>query len=179
MAKARVLAVDDQRYFREWIEGLLSEEGYDVQTAASGENAFSILLPEMERGRIASDEIAALGRIRIDSEHEVELVHVPSLPRFAPFWARAAHGALGTIFLMSGLVGEAASRLAPMMEAVQALPRSRVFHAVLLGKGDRLSPDELHENLSLIDEASLFLIPLETSKDPASLLSRLFARMVP
>ena len=43
MAKARVLAVDDQRYFRELIEGLLSDEGYEVQTASSGEEALHIL----------------------------------------------------------------------------------------------------------------------------------------
>jgi two-component system cell cycle response regulator len=43
MPKARVLAVDDQRYFRELIEGLLSEEGYEVQTASSGEEAIHIL----------------------------------------------------------------------------------------------------------------------------------------
>ncbi len=55
----------------------------------------------------------------------------------------------------------------------------RLFHAVLLGKGDRVSADELRENLTLIDDASLFLIPLETSKDPATLLGRLFARIVP
>jgi len=39
MAKARVLAVDDQRYFRELIEGLLAEGGYAVQTASSAEEA--------------------------------------------------------------------------------------------------------------------------------------------
>ena len=43
MAKARVLAVDDQRYFRELIEGLLTDEGYEVQTASSGEEALHIL----------------------------------------------------------------------------------------------------------------------------------------
>ena len=43
MSKARILAVDDQRYFRELIEGLLEDEGYDVQTAASGEEALHIL----------------------------------------------------------------------------------------------------------------------------------------
>jgi FixJ family two-component response regulator/GGDEF domain-containing protein len=43
MAKARVLAVDDQRYFRDLIEGLLSEEGYAVQTAASAEDALHLL----------------------------------------------------------------------------------------------------------------------------------------
>jgi len=43
MAKARVLAVDDQRYFRELIAGLLRDEGYEAETAASGEEALRIL----------------------------------------------------------------------------------------------------------------------------------------
>lgn len=43
MAKARILAVDDQRYFRELIEGLLDDEGYTVQTTSSGEEALHIL----------------------------------------------------------------------------------------------------------------------------------------
>jgi diguanylate cyclase (GGDEF)-like protein len=47
MPRGRVLAVDDQRYFRELIDGLLREEGYEVETAASGEEAIHLL----ERGR--------------------------------------------------------------------------------------------------------------------------------
>jgi DNA-binding response OmpR family regulator len=43
MAKARILAVDDQRYFRELIAGLLAEEGYATETASSGEEALRIL----------------------------------------------------------------------------------------------------------------------------------------
>jgi diguanylate cyclase (GGDEF)-like protein len=43
MGKARILAVDDQRYFRELIAGMLAEEGFDTQTAASGEEALHIL----------------------------------------------------------------------------------------------------------------------------------------
>jgi DNA-binding response OmpR family regulator len=43
MGKARVLAVDDQRYFRELIEGLLCDAGYDVDTASSGEEALQLL----------------------------------------------------------------------------------------------------------------------------------------
>ncbi len=43
MPKARVLAVDDQRYFRELIEGLLADEGYEVVTASSGEEALHVL----------------------------------------------------------------------------------------------------------------------------------------
>jgi diguanylate cyclase (GGDEF)-like protein len=43
MPKGRILAVDDQRYFRELLEGLLTEEGYEVITAASGQEALRIL----------------------------------------------------------------------------------------------------------------------------------------
>jgi two-component system cell cycle response regulator len=43
MPRARVLAVDDQRYFRELIEGLLTDEGYEVITASSGEEALHVL----------------------------------------------------------------------------------------------------------------------------------------
>jgi hypothetical protein len=49
----------------------------------------------------------------------------------------------------------------------------------MLSSGERLSPDELRDNLSLIDEASLFLMPIEPGKDPSSLLRSLFARIVP
>jgi two-component system cell cycle response regulator len=43
MSKARILAVDDQRYFRELSEGILGDAGYEVQTAVSGEEALHIL----------------------------------------------------------------------------------------------------------------------------------------
>ena len=43
MSKARILAVDDQRYFREVTEELLGEAGYEVRTAASAEEALHIL----------------------------------------------------------------------------------------------------------------------------------------
>ena len=43
MGKARILAVDDQRYFRELIEGLLDDAGYVVETASSGEEALHLL----------------------------------------------------------------------------------------------------------------------------------------
>jgi len=43
MPRGRILAVDDQRYFRELIEALLVEEGFEVQTCSSGEEALRIL----------------------------------------------------------------------------------------------------------------------------------------
>ena len=66
-----------------------------------------------------------------------------------------------------------------MCEVLGEIPRARTFHVVLLRKGERISPDELRENLSLIDEASLFLLPIESGKEPASLLRGLFSRIVP
>jgi len=41
--KARILAIDNQPYFRNLIEGLLSEEGYRVRTAPHGPEAQEIL----------------------------------------------------------------------------------------------------------------------------------------
>ncbi|MBW1885269.1 MAG: response regulator, partial [Deltaproteobacteria bacterium] len=43
MSKARILAVDDQRYFRELIEGLLQEEGYEVETVSTAVEALHLL----------------------------------------------------------------------------------------------------------------------------------------
>lgn len=43
MAKARILAVDDQRYFREMIAGMLTAAGFDIHTAASGDEALRLL----------------------------------------------------------------------------------------------------------------------------------------
>ena len=46
-ARARILAIDDQLYFRNLLVGLLSEEGYDVVAAAPGAGAADALV---ERG---------------------------------------------------------------------------------------------------------------------------------
>lgn len=43
MAKGRILAIDDERFFRQLYQDLLGGEGYQVRTAAGGEEALEIL----------------------------------------------------------------------------------------------------------------------------------------
>jgi len=47
MAKARILAVDDQRYFRVYLEDLLVQQGFEVHTAGSGEEALHMMEREL------------------------------------------------------------------------------------------------------------------------------------
>ena len=46
MARGRILAVDDQLYFRVFLEDLLTQEGYEVETAGGGEEALARLEPQ-------------------------------------------------------------------------------------------------------------------------------------
>jgi CheY-like chemotaxis protein len=59
MAKGRILAVDDQRYFRELISGLLGQEGFEVRTVASGEEAVQAL--ERERFDVVVTDLVMPG----------------------------------------------------------------------------------------------------------------------
>jgi two-component system, cell cycle response regulator len=59
MAKGRVLAVDDQRYFRELITGLLTHEGYEVIAVGSGEEAVAAL--ERERFDVVVTDLVMPG----------------------------------------------------------------------------------------------------------------------
>lgn len=137
------------------------------------------LSPEMENGRVGPNDLAPIGYLQIDETHRVELLHVPRAEWFSPLWALAGHRALGTLFLLSGSVSSSADALAPMCARLADLPRAKTFHVIVLRKGERISTDELRENLSLIDEASMFLLPLESRKEPAQLMRGLFSRVVP
>jgi hypothetical protein len=133
----------------------------------------------MLRGEIGPKDLATIGTLEIGEGLEIDLVHVPRDEWYAPLWSLAGHRALGTLFLLSGSVGSSADALAPMCAALAELPRARTFHVIVLRKGERISADELRENLSLIDEASMFLLPLESRKEPVQLMRGLLARIVP
>ena len=137
------------------------------------------LSQRFERGEIGPTDLESMARIDVDGECGIDLVHLPSVPSFEPLWTFAGHRALGTIFLQDARVGVSATGLAEIAGALSRAPGARTFHVVMLSEGDRLSPDDLRDNLSLIDDASLFLLPIEAEKDPSSVLRSLFARIVP
>ncbi|MFI5316256.1 MAG: response regulator [Myxococcota bacterium] len=69
--KARILAIDDQLYFRSFVEGLLSEAGYAVRAvdsqpraidAAARDGAPDVLIADV--GQLGSDAASALERLR-------------------------------------------------------------------------------------------------------------------
>jgi len=130
-------------------------------------------------GTFSGEDLAPIGRLPVEGDLGLQLVHVPAGPRYAPLWPLAAHGAIGTVFLMAGAIGPAATRLRPVAEALRGLPRARMFHVVLVRKGERSLADDLRENTRLFDEVPLFLLPLERDKEPLALLRGLFSRVLP
>ena len=137
------------------------------------------LSPRFERGQVGPGDLEVMARIEVDGDFGIDLVHLPADPANQALWTFAGYRALGTIFLLDAQVGASAAGLASIGATLGAEPAARTFHVVMLAPGERFSPDELRDNLALIDDASLFLLPLEPDKDPSSLLRSLFARIVP
>ncbi len=109
----------------------------------------------------------------------IELLHLPAAERFRPLWPLAAHGALGTLVLLSGAVGPAVEAVQSAAGVLGARPDARLFHIWLLEKGERIVPHELRHNLSLVDEGSLFLVPAENPDKAGVLLREMFGRILP
>jgi hypothetical protein len=132
-----------------------------------------------ELGEADARSFSTLARVECEAGLAIELINVPIGEDLAPLWPIAGSGALGTLFLLSGSVGQAASNVQPMSDALRRLPRSRIFNLFLFHKEEGISASELGENISLIDEASLFMVPLEGGRPPLSLLRSVFSRVVP
>ena len=143
------------------------------------------VLPGMEleepfRGGTARpDDLLPVGRLAVDPEHSIQLVHVPSEAAFAPLWPVAAHGALGALILLSDPVDRVEEALRPVVETLRASPGARLFHVLLLRKDERLAAEDVQAKMGLLADASLFLLPLEGGKDPVSLLRTMLGRVIP
>jgi len=125
------------------------------------------------------DDLLTLGRLAVEDDLGIELVHLPAGEAFAPVWPLAGHGALAALLLLSGPVTQAAHALDDVASVLRRVPRSRLFHLLLLGRGQRLGPDDLRDHLSLLDEGSLFLVPQEPGREQEALLREVFSRLVP
>ncbi|MFI5318073.1 MAG: DUF4388 domain-containing protein [Myxococcota bacterium] len=143
------------------------------------------LLPGVERiapegaAPLASGDLRPLARLSVAEGLAIELVHVPASPLYAPVWPIAAHGALGLLLLHVAPVNESEARLRALAEAFQRMPDPRTFHVLLLRKGERVVPEEIQEKLTMLANASLFLLHLDGERDPAPLLRTMFARVLP
>ena len=137
------------------------------------------LVPGIAAGEVPTDELASLGRIAVDGEVGIELVQVPVDDRFQPLWSVAADGAVGVLLLLTGPLSKAVASIRRIADEVRRLPRSRVFYLMLLEKGEGVAPEDLRENISLLDETSLFLVPQENDRKAGILLRELFGRILP
>jgi len=137
------------------------------------------LAPHFERGPGGTELLEPVARIDVDGEFGIDLIHLPTSDTYRPLWDFAAHGSLGTLFLLDAALGASSANVAAIAATLVDRPGARTFHVVMIGEGERLAPDEIQQNLSLIDQASLFLLPFENGKDSGSLLRSLFARIVP
>jgi 2-phospho-L-lactate guanylyltransferase (CobY/MobA/RfbA family) len=125
------------------------------------------------------ERVGTLARLAVDEQVGIELVEVPADPRFAALWPLAGNGALGILLLLSGSVAAAVEIIRPAAEVLCNLPRARIFHLLMLEKGETVGPEALRENLSLFDDSSLFLIPKENTGTAEVLLREMFVRILP
>jgi hypothetical protein len=133
----------------------------------------------LEAGAFDGDDLGPVGRVAVDGEVGIDLIHLPASRSHAPLWPLAAHGALATLVLLSGPVGRSVEAVRQAASVLGERPGARLYHLLLLEKGERLSPEDLRENLALVDEGSLFLIPLEKADKAGILLREMFGRILP
>jgi CheY-like chemotaxis protein len=135
--------------------------------------------PELSGGLEPKIRLGPLGKLRLDSDVELELLQVPSSSAYRPLWSMAANGALGALFLHGAEVSAATLQEGEVCDVLQAGSRTEALHVVLFARKDRPSPEDLQEHLAQLGDASLFLIPLDSGKEPIALLRNMFARVVP
>jgi FixJ family two-component response regulator len=134
MPKGRILAVDDQRYFRELLENMLTEVGFDVQTASSGEEAlrvlehasFDILLTDLVMPQMDGNELVVRVKQRDPDQDIVVITGVVDVKTAVDAMKSGA-----SEYLLKPFERET---LANTLEGVLHRRRLRVEHARLLAE---------------------------------------------
>jgi DNA-binding response OmpR family regulator len=180
---------------REWLEvdrpGPAANHDAKLLVIASGAEtlrAFATLIGRLpgvelstalEQGEIGTDDLVPFARLAVDDEVGIELIHLPAAERFAPIWPLAGHDALATLMLLAGPVAPALAGVASAAAVLGAATPARLFHLLLLDKQERVSPEELRQHLEIVDDGSLFLLPLENTEKAGVLLREMFGRLLP
>ncbi len=129
-------------------------------------------------GRFGANDLGRMGRLRLDAELGIELVHVPTAAMAAPLWPLAAHGALATLVLLAGDPAAAEASVAPLVEAVRARPRARLLPVRLVPAGESTA-DETTVPIVRPEEGAPLLLPLGAGRESTLALRSLLARLVP
>lgn len=145
MPKGRILAVDDQRYFRDLLEGMLTEAGFEVQTAAGAEEAllvlehsnFDILLTDLVMPQMDGNELVHRVKQRNPDQDIVVVTGVVDVNAAVDAMKLGA-----SEYLLKPFDCET---LTSALEGVLQSRRLRNEHAQLL-----------NENIEYMDERSLF-----------------------
>ena len=135
--------------------------------------------PRMMSDGVPAHTLGPIGRLRLEDDLGIELIHVPVSGSYAPLWPLAGHGALGTMLLLEGQVAEGVATLRPLSDTLRALPRARLLHLLLLPPGEQDLAEQMRRNLELLEESTFFLLPLEGRRDPLELLRSAFSRLLP
>jgi CheY-like chemotaxis protein len=185
-----LFAAPQARRLREWLEGWGGRGRAPgdaklllIASAPEASARFLELAGALPGARVPGDAparrgLGPVGRVAVDGETGIELVHVPADPVFAPLWRTAGHRALGAVLLLSRPYVESMERLEPVAAALRTLPRARLFHVVLVQDQDPSLSAALRAKLALLDDASLILVPRESVEGVARLRD-LLARVVP
>ncbi len=193
-AEAALFTPNQVRRLREWLEATRSNGGGSdakLLVVASDDRAIAEMarlmseIPDVEidarlaAGALSGGDLATLARVRVGDDLGIEIVNLPPHRRFEPIWSVAGYGALGTVFLLSTPVADAIEATRGPDSALRRLPRSRVFHVAFIDKDEEDAMETLRQNVALLEEGSLFLIPLGSDDKARVLLRDLFARILP
>jgi len=145
VAKGRVLAVDDQRYFRELVVGMLGEAGYDARSVSTGEEAlrlleqadFDVVLTDLVMPGLDGTELVRRIRERDPEQDVIVVTGVVDVKTAVEAMKVGANDYLIKPF--------DAGTLTAALEAVLGQRRLRAEHARLLA-----------ENIEYLGERSLF-----------------------
>jgi CheY-like chemotaxis protein len=193
-ADAALFTPDQVRHLRDWLETMQPNGGggdAKLLVVASDDMVIGELarllseIPDVEldarlaAGALSSGDLATLARVRVGDDLGIEIVNLPRHRRFEPVWPLAGHHALGTVFLLSTPVADAIEATRGAESALRKLPRARVFHVAFIDKDEEDAMETLRQNVALLEEGSLFLIPIGSDDKARVLLRDLFARVLP